>query len=208
MSDRDKSRVRAAIYPLAPAFDLGAVETRFLAMFSALESLTVVGLSGERAMRETLDKDRWDKAKRLVKNLIDNLGPEYTSDDKDALRQKIGELNRPSARTALYSFCARFNVDATDLWPIFGKSESPGLADIRNRLAHGEVLPPDAAGALGVALTHVELLLERSLLSVLGYPIEESRASATTARHELVTDKGELEALRRSLGAEGPHVES
>jgi hypothetical protein len=205
MSDKERTRVRAAIYPLAPAFDLGAVETQFLAMFSALESLTVVGLSGDRAARETLDKDRWSGVKRLVKNLINDLGPEYTSGDKDALRQKIGELNRPSARSALDLFCTRFNVDTTDLWPIFGTSESPGLADIRNRLAHGETLSPDATGALGVALTHVALLLERCLLSVLGYPVEQSRASPAIARLEIVSDRREVEALRRSLGAERPY---
>jgi hypothetical protein len=199
MSDRDKSRIRAAIYPLAPAFDLGALETQFLAMFSALESLTGVGLSGGRAVRETLDKSRWTEVKRRVKKVINDLGPEYRSEDKDALRQKIGELNRPSARLVFEQFFARFNVDTADLWPVVGTGEFLGLADIRNRLAHGESVSPDATGALAVALTHVERLLERCLLSVLGYSVEQSRASVAAARHEFVMNKGEVEAMGRVI---------
>jgi hypothetical protein len=202
MSAEDRTRVRSAIYPLAPAFALGGVETQFLATFSALESLNVIGLIGVRAARVVLDEDRWPEIKRLVKQLIKGLGAEYTKDEKDALCQKIGELNRPSARSAFEQFFERFKIDAEDLWPLFGSAELPGLADIRNRLAHGETAPPDGTGALAVALAHAEILLERCLLSVLGYPVAQSRASPAAARLDMVSDRRETEALQRSLGAE------
>lgn len=203
MSEADKGRVRSAIYPLAPAFEFGGVETQFLATFAALESLSTVGV-GLSTLRTTLDKDRWSAVKRSVKELINALGSEYTDREKDALREKVGEMNRPSARSVFERFCTRFNVEVTDLWPVFGSYEVPGLADIRNRLAHGELPPADAIGALGVALTHLERLLERCLLSVLGYPVEQSRVSPVAVRMEVVVAISEIGALQRMLSGRPP----
>lgn len=201
LADHDKMRVRSAIYVLAPAFDLGALETQMLGTFAALESLSAVGLSGPSACRETLDAQRWSHVKRQIKALISGLGPGYSMKEKDALRQKVGEVNRLSARSALESFMIRFGVESSDLWPAFGSPEAPGLAEIRNRLAHGEVFPPSVMYAMCVALSHMQLLLERCVLSVLGHPVARSRAAPAAAKRDVVTDQNEIAQMRRLLAS-------
>lgn len=86
----------------------------------------------------------------------------------------------------------------------------PGLAEIRNRFAHGDTPSDDALGALGIAQSHLALVLERCLLSALGYPVERSRAGASGVQLETVTDKQQIRQLQQMLGkkANGPNPAS
>jgi hypothetical protein len=138
--------------------------------------------------------------KREVRKVISSLGAEFSSNDKDAIRQKIGELNRPSIKAAIDGFCSRYSVATDDVWPIFGSSEMPGLVEIRNRLPHGDTPSDDSLGALGVAQSHLALLLERFLLSALGYPVERSRANAPGFQSDAITDKQQIAHLQQMLG--------
>ena len=192
----DKQRVREAIYAVAPVFPLGGVEGAFLAQFSALEGLIRFGQPEVAGCATLLDADRWKVAKREVKRAIDSLGREFSKEDKDSMQQKVGELNRPPLRRALQSFLEAKGVVVTDLWPIFGSQEKPGLYEIRNRLAHGNRPADESLGALGVARIHLSLILERCTLSTLGFDVSRSRAIGphTNADASKIT---ELQALLR-----------
>jgi hypothetical protein len=199
MADRDKARIREAIYPLVPMFSLGSVETEFLALFSALEALIRIGQIETAGGPTIVDADRWRIVKGEVRKAINALGAEFSHDERDAIRQKIGELNRPSVKAAMNRFLHALAVPTDDLWPIFGSHELPGLSEIRNRLAHGDAPADEATGALGMAKDHLALLLERSLLLALGYSIEHSRASVALLPQVMIVNKQEIEQLRRVL---------
>jgi hypothetical protein len=179
LGEPDKQRVREGIYPLVPAFPAGAVESQFVALFSALEGL-IRFRSVEPAT--VVDGARWRTAKAAIKKCISSLGPEFSPEDKEAFRQKVGELNRPAVKTATTKFLKKYEIQAEDLWPIFGSPGSVGLAEIRNSLAHGDIPSEEASVALNVAKSHLTLLLERCLLSVLGFPVARSYARVSAAR--------------------------
>jgi hypothetical protein len=147
-----------------------------------------------------VDDDRWKIVKREIKKTINSLGTEYSDSERDAFRRKLGELNRPPLQAAMITFLSQQALQVDDLWPIFGSREMPGLSEIRNRLAHGDSPPGESLGALGVARTHLSLLLERCLLAALGFPIERSHSTAAYARMETAMEKTKIECLQRMLG--------
>jgi hypothetical protein len=205
LSDRDRARIREAIYPLVPAFAFDSVETAFLSMFSAVEALVRIEQPDVVGGPTIVDEERWQGVKREIRKVINSLGAEFSSDEKDAIRQKIAELNRPSIKSAINRFLSLYSIPTDDLWPIFGSPQMPGLAEVRNRLAHGDAPSEDALGALGVAQSHLTILLERCLLSALGYPVERSRARPSSLQLEALTDQQQIRELQQTLGrrAEG-----
>jgi hypothetical protein len=200
----DKQRIREAIYPLVPAFPLGGVEPEYLGLFSSLEGLIRLGKLDSDEAPTVVDKDRWKKAKREIKNAINALDADFSDSDRDSFRQKLGELNRPSLQSSLTAFVSKHGISVSDLWPIFGSSEMPGLYEIRNYLAHGDRPPGESLGALGIARSHLSLLLERCLLSSLGFSIERSRATASNLHVETVAGKAEIEGLQQLLAKRRP----
>jgi hypothetical protein len=80
----------------------------------------------------------------------------------------------------------------------------PGLAEIRNRLAHGEVPTGDAITAIAIARSHLRIILERSLLSVFGFPVSKSRASPSSVRLQTIVEHDRIEEFRRMLARKIP----
>jgi hypothetical protein len=73
--------------------------------------------------------------------------------------------------------CSSAKIDLADLWPMLGRKNS--LYAVRNRIVHGSVFSSDQEWFRVIsAKFHVLWTLERSILSILGWPIERSRCSA------------------------------
>jgi len=162
------------------------LESSWLTLFSALESAlrfyqTVSPSSGGvlkpadwKSLSSRLDacvsdfaESRKKKSKVLWKSRIDQM------------RKNLGSLNRPPLSSAFDQMCKHYRIDLNDLWPISrgGKGQS-SLYGIRNKLVHGQVFPYAQQGvALIGAREHLRWTLERVLLSILGWPVEQSRVS-------------------------------
>lgn len=89
----------------------------------------------------------------------------------------IGQLNRVPFRTAFDGFCRHFDVDVIDLWPVVDRKDGVSLADVRNRLIHGDSFNPLQERALISAKEQLRWVVERSVLSVLGWQVRKSKVS-------------------------------
>jgi hypothetical protein len=74
-------------------------------------------------------------------------------------------------------FQNKYSVDLSDLWPLTDKTHGITLAQLRNRVGHGEYLDPAQTHALLYATEHVRWSVERVMLTLLGWPIAKSRVS-------------------------------
>ncbi len=90
---------------------------------------------------------------------------------------KLDELNRVSLREAFDLFCKNYSVNLTDLWPVFKKNGQVGLADIRNRIIHGDPFHHDMMYPLIIANEHLRYVLERVLLQFLHWGIQETKVN-------------------------------
>jgi hypothetical protein len=91
--------------------------------------------------------------------------------------EKFRELNRFPMSHVFKMFCEHYSLDLTDLWPVIGKHAEWPLTEIRHRLVHGDPFQSRPAEALACAEAHLRVVVERMLLSVLGWPIKRSNVS-------------------------------
>ena len=73
--------------------------------------------------------------------------------------------------------CAEYGVDVSDLWPVTGTKNGVSLAAVRNRLVHGDIFTPTESYALMAAREHLQWVLERTILTILGWPTDKSNVS-------------------------------
>jgi hypothetical protein len=174
-------------------------ESEFTTLYAALETLVLwhpraIGL--EFIIEN--DKD-WSQ-------LRDDLGEflkqhPMLKDDKEKrklIRAKLGELRRVPFTVAFERFCGDFGVDVADLWPVVGKVSEMSLSEIRNHTVHGSTLKWSQWLALIVAREHLRWTVERMLLAIFGWPVEESKVRpAWLAKNR--TAMIDLEASRRAM---------
>lgn len=67
-------------------------------------------------------------------------------------------------------------VYTDDLWPIFCADNGPGIYQICNRLVHGD-FPDSEVFTLSVVNEHLRWLIDRILLGLLGWPVDQSDVS-------------------------------
>lgn len=103
--------------------------------------------------------------------------PKLEKTQRQSIYSKLGELNRISLREAFDMFCTAYHIDLADLWPVFGNKEIAGLVEIRNKLIHGDPFPFELYSGLVTAKFHLEVILERMLLRVLGWNINNSKVN-------------------------------
>jgi hypothetical protein len=171
-----KQAVRRAIYLVVPDRDR-KFEEGYLSLFSGLEELILeyrrrIGFEYVVPPREWPDFQKEIKVeiRKLFKNRLKKKQQRW-------IEQKLSELNRIPLRVGFDQLARNLGVVIEDLWPVFSNNDGPGLYDIRNRLIHGESFPKEAFSALVVAKEHLEWTLERLLLAILEWPVENSEVS-------------------------------
>lgn len=170
----DKGCIRNAIVSVVPGKSR-TLEGSFLNMFASLEAL-ILAFRREFDMEYVIpDAGTWAKLRTTVKKSISAaLKDVSTKKQRAMMYEKVDELNRVSLSRAFSAFCSHYNIDLSDLWPVFGSGGLIGLVDIRNRLIHGEVFLHSLFSALSIAHENLKLTVERGLVSVLGFPIERT----------------------------------
>lgn len=73
-------------------------------------------------------------------------------------------------RNKIEKLLERYPVNAYGLWPMFLPNNGKSLYWLRNELAHGEGYKETISRALVLASDHLQLWIERLLLSLLSYP--------------------------------------
>ena len=171
-----KESIRQAIYRTLGQEDR-SVESNYLTLFSALETL-VLFYQQNSGTEFILASDEWNSFKKDLKNFIKN-HPQFSQyrESRKLLYEKLSELKRISFATAFERFCSHYDIDLHDLWPVRDHKDGVSLSNIRHRLIHGDPLIPSQLGALIRANWHLKWTVERSILSVLGWSVLQSKVS-------------------------------
>ena len=183
-SDDYKSAVQNSIYAIAP-FDNINLESSFLYKFSAVESLLLV-YRRSNVCEKIVDKSNWRSLKARMKCLIKESSQDVDKNLRALMYMKLDEVNRFPLKQVFLDFCEEFSVDLDDLWPVFGNGKVCGLAEVRNKLIHGEVFPTLTHRALDFAHENLGYVLERMVLGMLNYDVENTNCSKFFLKNEAV----------------------
>ena len=142
----------------------------YMSMFSALEALAFSGRN-----RELNDPQAWLELKRRLRAAISQC-PEVIK--KDLIHRQLGSLNRIPFTAVWDEFVREQGLVLDDLWPMFDDGKGRiGLYEIRNKLAHGEIIQRGMHRGLSGALSSLEITLKRTILRLLNWPIDDSQVS-------------------------------
>jgi len=179
VSGRWGDRLRSAVVALVQPTP-GVIERQFVAQFSALEELVeefTRESNGKRILGQSQFKRLFSKLKSVIENSIDD----------EVIRQRIERqlpaLNNVSLQDRFEAFCTNYHIQYKDLWPVFSGS-SASLYKIRNRLVHSRALKPAETQYVAHAGRALRVLLERSVLTLLEWPVSDSDVSLSSFRYK------------------------
>lgn len=188
LSYPNKDALRRAIRSVVPGRRRTSGES-FLSMFAGLETL-VLDFRRRENLEFALPPEKWIQLKSRLKQCVkESDDPRLDKEDRSLLYGKLPELNRVPLRIAFERFCSEFNIDLSDLWPVFTSGRTVSLSDIRNRIIHGDPVPLELHHALWVAEENLRFVLERMLLCVLGWPVQKSEVDVDFLRTNLTALK-------------------
>ncbi len=165
------------------------LETSFLKKFAGLETL-LLDFRRSDSLEFVLENDKWSTLKKYLQKCIkDSTAPKLDADQRASMYRKLDELNRISLRESFDIFCKNFSINLSDLWPVFGDSKLVGLVDIRNKLIHGDPLPNSLFGPLIVAKEHLNYVLERIIVRILNWDIEETKIKPSYLKSRMTVIK-------------------
>lgn len=161
-------------------FNEGTIDTNFVRVFSALESLIL-------AFRRThnleysvpIKKDRDAIEKELKKAIKNNLVLKDDPVQRKFVYDNIPGLFRISLRQAAERFFENNGIFTKDIWPIFDTTDGISLIQIRNKIAHGDSFSDEEWWHISKAEKSLRLLASRCMLSTLGNSYQKTRAHAT-----------------------------
>lgn len=163
-----------------------SLEVSFISSSAALES--VLTFFRRQSDYEILTSDAFSELEGELKKWLKRQPALASEPAKRALiYEKVPELNRFPFSFVFRKFCEHHALDLSDLWPVAGKHADWPLMEIRHRLVHGDPFLSRPDEAMACAQTHLNWVVERMLLSVLGWPIERSNVS----REALARTRGE-----------------
>lgn len=175
---QDKDAIRKAINSIVHGRSkLG--EEDFLSMYAGLESILLAFRKENNLETVISDKKEWQDIKDVIrKNIFNTIKQKLSRDQRHQIYKKIDELNRVPLSVAFESYCNYYNIDLSDLWPLFKTNNSIGLSDIRNKLIHGDHFADDPDNAFCAAIENLRLILQRVLVKVLGFPLDKTKVSS------------------------------
>lgn len=154
-----------------------AIEKSFLTVFAGIETL-ILDFKRINDLEFILPENDWKELRKYLEKAVKkSTNPVVESDKRASIYKKLGELNRISLRESYDLFCIEYNIEHNGLWPLFGQPNTVGLVDIRNRIIHGDPFPRDISHSLVIANEHLKYILERAILRILNWNIEDSKVS-------------------------------
>ena len=181
-----KSRIKDAIFSIHPFNESGQPD--YLSMFSAFEGL----INSQKTNIQSELNKCWDDVKKNLNLSIENqnISDEVKSYLKDNLEAvKYSEKFENKTQYIL----KEQNIHSNDLWPIFGLNS---LYKIRNLLAHGNRME---LGDYSVAKEHLQYLIERLLLKLLGFDYGLSTVGLNLNKTRFKYSQAEIQDFQKQL---------
>lgn len=193
----NKKSIKQAIVSVVPG-RRKVMEESYLSMFAGLEALLLDFRERENLEFVMPEAEKWEAMKKRIKNNIaKTIKTEMTKEQRCYIYNKLEELNRIPLRVAYNKFCDFYKINLSDLWPLFGGKGVVGLAEIRNRLIHGDQSLMQFHDALWVAEESLRFMLERILVKILGWPVDKTEVSNNFLRtHSTALNDMEVEQER------------
>lgn len=155
--------LRLPLACLIGGHDVKYIDVRFLSYFISLEALLNEMANGDLIKKENISKEKFEelscKIKRMVKEEKDK--GRIGRDECENILNKVGDLNRQSVRSLTKQFLDKVKVKHDDLMDI------QRILKFRNDLVHGRGIK--VQNEFSKATFHLQQLLERSFLKVLGW---------------------------------------
>ncbi len=188
--------IKQSLYSLTPATK-STIEMTYLRLFSGLETI-ILGYKKIKDMEYTVSETDWTVLRTEIKKCIKNGSIDIPKENRRLIYDKLPELKRPSLKSLVEKMMIDFNVDLGDLWPIFNTSDGKGLIEVRNKFAHGDEISLKIYNSVLVALEHLQFSLERIILTILGWNVEQSTLCRLYISEETYALK-DLERARKEL---------
>lgn len=158
------------------------LESSFISLFASLES--ILTFFRRQDDYEILAAKEFGELERDLKKWLKQHPLLAKEAAKRALiYEKLRELNRFPLGHIFEKFCDHYSLSLADLWPVIGKHADWPLTEIRHRLLHGDPFENRPVEALACARMHLTWVVERMLLSVLGWPVAKSNVSGSALKH-------------------------
>ncbi|WP_432741492.1 hypothetical protein ABXJ76_14785 [Methylobacter sp. G7] len=189
----NKLALRNALNSIVPS-QFSVLEVSFLNMFAGLETL-ILDFRRRESHEFVLPENNWAVLKTYLQKCIkQSTEPKLKKQERNSMYCKLEELNRVSLREAFDLFCNNHSIYLADLWPVFKENGQVGLADIRNRIIHGDPFHHDMMYPypLIIANEHLKYVLERVLLRVLQWSLQETKVNPAYLQMNTLTIKDML----------------
>lgn len=182
MSAQQQDLMRQVMRNVVHAQDLD-VQSAFIALYAALEMLVLYFRRQENLefLLGPYDSDDWKQMEADLEKFIKKHPLFKGCQQEDRVHrqrayEKVAEFNRIAFGTAFKAFCQAkaHPVKYDDLWPVDGQKS---LSRLRNRFVHGELEGRNWIDALANAKLHMQWLIERCILAIFGWPLEQSAVS-------------------------------
>jgi len=171
-----KTCIRKALNNLIPSKTL-RLESKYLTLYSSLDSIVLYHRIKNNLFNAVTPTNFNDICKDLQKILRKHPKCQEKSRRK-LIYSKLQELNRVSFSDAFQDLCEYYKLDLLDLWPIIGSHKGISLTEIRNKLVHGVSFNKYQFDCLFPAYYHLVWVIGRLLITILKWPIDQTRLSA------------------------------
>ena len=133
----DRELLRNILFPIIRKKKI-SVETHYLILFAILESI-ILNYKRNNDYESILPTNNFNNLKSDLKKFIRS---KLTSVDKNRRKfiyDKLPELNRISFKSSFELFQVQYKIPINDIWPLIDSKEGTSLAQIRNKIIHGEI---------------------------------------------------------------------
>ena len=160
------------------------IEESFLSMFSSLESL-ILDYRKRNGLEYVIDDaNEWNDRRKEIQKSLKAIFKNYSGKQRCYMYGKLDELNRIPLRLVFDAFCNEYKIDVSDLWPLYREGCFVGLSDIRNKLIHGDRISDEFIKMLSEAESSLQYMLERILLTIMGFSDHNSDVSKELLSHD------------------------
>lgn len=196
-SSPNAALLRRALQILVSDAEL-TIESKFSAVFTALET-AILSYRRLRGLEFILpvEKERSSLRKDIQRFVKTHRSLACDRDRRALIYKNLSGLDRIPLRDVVELFCCEHSVELDDLWPLWGSGDPWSLAEIRNRLVHGEHFEEWQFEHVMRATYCLRRAAERILLASLGWKFARSRAHFLTS--------GDEARWRKAYAALTPH---
>jgi len=193
----NRELLRNILYPVVRKKKI-SVETRYLILFAILESI-ILNYKKYFGFDIILDEGIFNELKTDLKELIKSKLLSIDKVRRKFIYEKLPELNRISFSSSLELYQKHYQIKIDDLWPLTDSKDGASLSDIRNKIIHGEIFNYQQSQAINYAVIHLQIIVERMILSLLDWDISKSIASVDYNKSFLAKENEKIKFYQKLL---------